>query len=138
MLATLLLTASMSVPPSCDCLTCACASCACGLAKPTMTYREVRTVVECGMDIVVYAGVPMPAKAEANAVRVDAIPNEPPGVYRCWRVNGEAKFEPRSTVAKAMPSPVLPSIQSLMTPTSFPGNCPNGQCPNVAPARRGR
>jgi len=36
------------------------------------------------------------------------------------------------------PSPVLPSIQSLMTPTMFPGNCPNGQCPNVAPARRGR
>lgn len=35
------------------------------------------------------------------------------------------------------PSPVLPSIQSLMTPTTY-GNCPNGQCPNVAPARRGR
>lgn len=118
MLATLLLTASMSAPPA-------------------MTYREVRTVVECGMEIVVYAGVPMPANAEANAVRVDAIPNEPPGVYRCWRVNGEAKFEPRATVAKAMPSPVLPSIQSLMTPTTY-GNCPNGQCPNVVPARRGR
>jgi len=35
------------------------------------------------------------------------------------------------------PSPVLPSIQSLMTPMTY-ANCPNGQCPNVAPARRGR
>jgi hypothetical protein len=45
LLATLLLTVSISAAP------------------PTMTYREARTVVECGMEIVVYAGVPLPATA---------------------------------------------------------------------------
>lgn len=131
MLATLLLSAALSAPPSCDCAgVCPCASCACGVAKPTMTYREVRTVVECGMEIVVYAGVPLPAKAEANAVRVDAIPNEPAGVYRCWRVNGEAKYEPRASVPAAKAATVLP-LQTYFLPAAFPGDCPNGQCPNV-------
>lgn len=131
---TLIAIIALSAPPSCDCLTCACASCACGLAKPAMTYREVRTVVECGMEIVVYAGVPVPAKAEANAVRVDAIPNEPAGVYRCWRVNGEAKYELRASVPTAKES-VFP-LQTLIYPTAFPGDCPDGRCPNAVPSRR--
>lgn len=72
-------------------------------APPAMSYRDVRAAVESGMEVVVYAGVPLPAKAESNAVRVSAIPNEPAGVYRCWRENGVAKYEPRLPVAKAMP-----------------------------------
>ena len=36
--------------------------------------------------------------------------------------------------AKAAPAP----LQYFLPAATFPGNCPNGQCPNVAPARRGR
>lgn len=67
-------------------------------APPATTYADVRTFVENGMPLVVYAGVPLPTKAEPNAVRVDAIPGEPAGVYDCRRVDG------RPTMAQRIPT----------------------------------
>ena len=63
---------------------------------------------------------------------------------RTFTVGGAETKESAVRLAKKVagekaetPSPVLPSIQSLMTPATY-SNCPNGQCPTVAPARRGR
>lgn len=76
MFATIMLSVSLSAPPS-------------------MTYREVLTVVKCGMPVVVYAGVPLPTNAEANAVKVNAIPDNPKGVYEFTRENGKVMMAMR-------------------------------------------
>lgn len=71
-------------------------------APPATTYADVRAFVENGMPLVVYAGVPLPTTAEPNAVRVDAIPGEPAGVYDCHRgPDGTPKMVAR--VAKTKP-----------------------------------
>lgn len=55
--------------------------------------------VEAGQRVTLYAGVPLPAKAEANAVKVDAIPGgeDPAGVYDCFKgADGKAKMQLRA------------------------------------------
>lgn len=50
----------------------------------------------------------MPTTAESNAVRVDAIPGEPSGVYDCFRKDGT----PRMVMRDKLPSyqPYLPTL----------------------------
>lgn len=72
----------------------------------SVTYADVRALVANGMTVVVYAGVPLPAKAEPNAVRVDAIPGEPKGIYDCYRGGDQLpKMVLRSVAAQPATSP---------------------------------
>lgn len=76
--------------------------CGCGKARSAEpSYRSVEHRVLGGETLVVYAGVTMPTTAEANAVRVDAIPGEPKGVYDCFRKDGTARMVLRGEVPAA-------------------------------------
>ena len=70
MISILLVTIAVSLPPQ---------------APATDTYSVVLARVLSGETLTVYAGVGLPTVPEPNAVRVDSIPGEPAGVYRCWR-----------------------------------------------------
>jgi hypothetical protein len=52
-------------------------------------YAAAHARVTRGESLVVYAGVPLPTRCEANAVRVDAIPGTPAGVYLLTREGGK-------------------------------------------------
>lgn len=69
------------------------------------TYADALARVEGGERLTIYAGVPLPAKAEPNAVRVDAIPREPAGVYECHR---GADGSPKMAMRVAAPVAVAP------------------------------
>lgn len=77
-------------------------------APPSMTYREVKGFVECGIPLVVYAGVPLPSGAPANAVAVDRIPGNPAGVYDC-------KLGPKRT-----PQMVMRPVTAKVVPKAAP------------------
>lgn len=71
-------------------------------------YAAIREKVAKGATYTIYAGVPLPANAEPNAVRVDAIPGEPAGVYDCRTVNGVPVMVTRTRPVVATPTRTVP------------------------------
>lgn len=67
--------------------------------KFTAGYAAAHARVSKGESLVVYAGVPLPTKCEANAVRVDAIPDTPAGVYLLTREGGKVMLQIRGNFA---------------------------------------
>ena len=90
--------------------------CGCGKAHGAeVSYYNVEHCVSAGESLVVYAGVTMPTHAEANAVRVDAIPGEPKGVYDCFRKDGEAVMVMRVVQPRSAPPVIIPTVAPVIT-----------------------
>lgn len=154
MLASLLLTVALAGNPTppCTCLDCPCVVCQCTdcgidckcgkvaaqLQPPPLPadYIAVQKRVDKGEELIVYAGLPLPTNAPKNAVRINRFPGEKNGVYRCFydKKSKEGKYvEVKPAKAPGKVAEFFP-LQSI-----FPArdNCPNGNCPNATPARRG-
>lgn len=92
MLAILLLTLAANPAPSLP------------VPKFRTDYAAAVERVEGGERLTIYAGVPLPTRAESNAVRVDAIPGEPAGVYDCHRgADGKPKMKLRTGAITSAP-----------------------------------
>ncbi len=87
-------------------------SCAKARAEDHPSYASVVRRVADGETFVVYAGVTMPTASEVNAVRVDAIPGEPKGVYDCFCKDGTPRMVSRvsPTITAAPPVIVKPPV----------------------------
>jgi hypothetical protein len=111
--------------------------------RPTPTanvgYADLFKRVEAGESLTVAAGT-----ADAADVTIDAIPGEPPGLYRCYKGDRGTPVMVRITAPPAMPAPARvvysssptctgPNCPPVVRYTAPPATCTGPNCPQTAP-----